>query len=428
MKDIVLYEVDFECCGCSACKAICPKEAISMVENSEGFLYPEIDKEKCISCGLCVKVCPLKSEEEKSTDKKRVGILCCSNTENLGANLVAWSLQNKVSEILGNNAEVGIIEYTGREESMGFRAVSEETNIKEIINLGNKFLSDRLDKKKSHLTMTQRTEEQTEERSKRFESFKENYLNILDKTYYTSQFKQIADSLDAIIIGSDIVFQPARVNKFSDVYMLACLKNSHKNQLKMSYAASMSTNDKRYINPIKKLYAEGMERFDYISVREKSSQDYLQSLTDKKVEYCCDPVLLYRAEDFDFADKGSDERYVYLNTLGSAKGTVEFAEKIAKEKQIGIKFFTDSNYLSGDGVEDVYSDGPLEFISRIKNADYVITTSFHSVVLSIIFHKKFFVFFRKGQNLKLVDLLTTLGLKDRTISGGFNSINAGRKA
>ena len=48
-----------DCCGCRACENICPKNAISMIENKEGFLYPKIDKEKCINCGLCRKVCPL---------------------------------------------------------------------------------------------------------------------------------------------------------------------------------------------------------------------------------------------------------------------------------------------------------------------------------------------------------------------------------
>lgn len=46
------------CCGCSSCMQKCPKNAITMEENDEGFLYPKIDKEKCIDCGLCEKVCP----------------------------------------------------------------------------------------------------------------------------------------------------------------------------------------------------------------------------------------------------------------------------------------------------------------------------------------------------------------------------------
>lgn len=45
------------CCGCSACVSICPKHCISMIEDNEGFLYPHIDEEVCINCGVCEKVC-----------------------------------------------------------------------------------------------------------------------------------------------------------------------------------------------------------------------------------------------------------------------------------------------------------------------------------------------------------------------------------
>lgn len=47
------------CCGCTACMNVCPKAAIEMKEDFEGFLYPELDETKCINCGLCQKVCPI---------------------------------------------------------------------------------------------------------------------------------------------------------------------------------------------------------------------------------------------------------------------------------------------------------------------------------------------------------------------------------
>ena len=47
------------CCGCSACVQICPKHCISLSEDEEGFLYPEVSLEQCIDCGLCEKVCPM---------------------------------------------------------------------------------------------------------------------------------------------------------------------------------------------------------------------------------------------------------------------------------------------------------------------------------------------------------------------------------
>lgn len=47
------------CCGCGACIQRCTQQCIRLKEDDEGFLYPEIDQEKCIDCGLCEKVCPV---------------------------------------------------------------------------------------------------------------------------------------------------------------------------------------------------------------------------------------------------------------------------------------------------------------------------------------------------------------------------------
>ena len=48
-----------KCCGCTACKYICPNNCIRLDEDEEGFLYPKIDTARCINCGLCEKVCPM---------------------------------------------------------------------------------------------------------------------------------------------------------------------------------------------------------------------------------------------------------------------------------------------------------------------------------------------------------------------------------
>lgn len=54
-----IEDVGESCCGCGACKNICPNGAITMETNNEGFLYPVIDKGKCVNCSLCVRACPL---------------------------------------------------------------------------------------------------------------------------------------------------------------------------------------------------------------------------------------------------------------------------------------------------------------------------------------------------------------------------------
>lgn len=54
-----------ECVGCTTCEQICPKDAISMIIDGEGFNYPLVDDTRCIDCGLCRKICPVdKSNNE----------------------------------------------------------------------------------------------------------------------------------------------------------------------------------------------------------------------------------------------------------------------------------------------------------------------------------------------------------------------------
>lgn len=58
MENIILAEKD-SCTGCMACYNKCPHRAIKIVRDSEGFLFPEINHDHCVSCGSCVKACPI---------------------------------------------------------------------------------------------------------------------------------------------------------------------------------------------------------------------------------------------------------------------------------------------------------------------------------------------------------------------------------
>lgn len=80
-----------KCSGCTACMTICPKRAIEMVEDCDGFKYPVINQEKCIDCGLCKRACPvLNTKENLSLNECYVGY-------------------NKDDESLMNNASSGSI-------------------------------------------------------------------------------------------------------------------------------------------------------------------------------------------------------------------------------------------------------------------------------------------------------------------------------
>lgn len=68
MIDIVDKEM---CCGCEACIQVCPKQCISIEIDEEGYLYPKVEIDDCISCGLCDSVCPVINQKEIPAEKPR---------------------------------------------------------------------------------------------------------------------------------------------------------------------------------------------------------------------------------------------------------------------------------------------------------------------------------------------------------------------
>ncbi|EKQ56963.1 MULTISPECIES: Coenzyme F420 hydrogenase/dehydrogenase, beta subunit C-terminal domain [unclassified Clostridium] len=73
------YEFELYCCGCKACSAACPVNTIKMIEDKNGFEFPQVDKEKCINCGKCNKVCPHYHGIKKNKPEDVSAWLYCSD-------------------------------------------------------------------------------------------------------------------------------------------------------------------------------------------------------------------------------------------------------------------------------------------------------------------------------------------------------------
>ena len=79
-----------KCCGSEACIQACPKNCISLVQDSEGFLYPNVDCSSCVDCGLCEKVCPIIHQREQASPRE------------------VWAAQNKDYEVRKRSSSGGI--------------------------------------------------------------------------------------------------------------------------------------------------------------------------------------------------------------------------------------------------------------------------------------------------------------------------------
>ena len=92
-----------ECCGCSGCSAICPKKAITMEKDSEGFLYPKVNDNSCIDCSLCLKVCKNKNSVTSSDEfikvyaakNKNLDVLKKSSSGGISRALCEYFIKNK---------------------------------------------------------------------------------------------------------------------------------------------------------------------------------------------------------------------------------------------------------------------------------------------------------------------------------------------
>lgn len=422
-KDIILFDKKENCCGCWACSNICPQKAIKMYEDAEGFLFPSINLDLCVSCRLCEQVCPMKKRKALSEQKQNqphVKIINFSMDDNYGAVIAGACLENAVKSIVSDHNIVETITYDASYTKPSFKKklYAEKTA---WVDLFKVFL------RKIHLISAEQKEPEPNPfkrvvstsplRNHRYNRFRCNFLNMT-KPENDITLSECRDNIKALICGSDIVWHPNLIkrNQAKAFY----LNFGNENARRISYAASLDCFNDETLYEHKSEYKKRLKSFDYISVREQCNVDFISSVSKKDVSLCCDPVFLFDKNFFNSMISSSEEpitndKYIYVYILSHNEKIAEYATRIAKEKNLKILFYSESQNDFGEYGINCSADGPAEFLQRIKNAEYVITTSFHCVAFSLLFEKKFIAFRRSGMGPKIDNILSIVGLTERLI-------------
>ena len=225
--------------------------------------------------------------------------------------------------------------------------------------------------------------------------------------------------LDTLVIGSDEVFNCIQSNK-NVGYSLELFGKDNNAKKAITYAASFGNTTLEKIKKYNKEeeITELLNNISSISVRDENSGKIVKNLTRKEVVYNLDPVLIY-----DYMNEC--ELIPKLNNKEQYMIIYAYANRISNEEAKYIKNFAKSKKLKVYAIggpqkcADKFIDcSPFEVLAYFKNAEMIITDTFHGSIFSIINQKQFATIIRKskgnsyGNEEKLTDLLRRLKLND----------------
>lgn len=338
-----------------------------------------------------------------------VGLLTLdSRIYNYGGFLQEMALQDAINS-LGYECE--IIDY---EVSQEFNTFSLKRGIK---NFSFDKIKKKLTKEKTIL-LSDSVSDLITKRKRAFDKYRAHNL-VLSKKMSYSDLHSIDLNYEQLVCGSDQIWNP-------DYNIPAFFLNfGRKDCRKIIYAASIG---KDYLSRHQeKIYSKLLEVPDYISVREDSARKLISGITEKNVELVLDPTLLHQQEYWvKKADDSSlnHKNYIFCYFLNLTDEKVKSANEFARRNNceiIAIPYLHNemeeySEKLEGKLLSEV---NPADFLNLIRNAEAVITDSFHATVFSIIFQKDFWCFGRNAgtynMNTRLHTLLGYVEMQDRLI-------------
>ncbi len=218
---------------------------------------------------------------------------------------------------------------------------------------------------------------------------------------------------DLYLCGSDQIWNTQNSNEKDDIkaYYLCFVPAGKK---KVSYSSSIGKTD--FQEDEAKFVAEALRDFHAVSVRERHAVELLGSIGISPVTHVLDPTMLVTPEQWDRLLKIKLKKpgggYIFVYNLNRNPKIKSFAQQLAKEKQLQIVNFTDAlDFIKG--AKNRMHNTPQDFLYYIKNAEYVLTDSFHGTVFSILFNKRFLTFSVQRFNSRIESLLEMFGLTQR---------------
>lgn len=218
--------------------------------------------------------------------------------------------------------------------------------------------------------------------------------------------------IDAYVVGSDQVWRPAfnLGPRLGNMF----LNFADDKVKKFSYAASFGCKEWEYSKEQEKACSKLAKRFDAISVREASGVELCKEHFGVDATLVLDPTLLLNKEDYGKVchDVPKKKKHIFVYFLVVSEGVLAVAKKLSEATMLPIVV-----KQPGDKVkkEDTIEDWFAEF----RDADYVVTDSFHGMVFSIIFNKPFAIVMNpSGGNDRYLSLLSQLGLMERIVKDG----------
>ena len=231
--------------------------------------------------------------------------------------------------------------------------------------------------------------------------------------------ENVTQSYQALIFGSDQIWNlDPRIYDRSKVFF-ADFDYSGK---KYAYSASFGE-DISFANEHKKYIIKQLIGFRSISVREKSGQEFLVENGIDAV-HTVDPTLLLKKEEWGKLINDTaivKGKYILYYSVNCRRYSWEIAKKLSELTHMPVINLVEHPKVFMAGFKNCYDKGPLEFLNIIKNAEYVVTNSFHGVAFSINFKKKFAPVFQTIDGKiqleeRKYDLLERVGLESLIVT------------